>query len=692
MSDSSLTTTDNNSSFLLGELHERFPDTPFLALGQTALWDEPTKATLRRALDRVSPGAHLIAATHDTDYFAKLPGHPPAREHGAYALVTHDDARTRGLWSAAGEMSRLFGSEDVPTVDALQETGGVEIHRALRGADDGRGLLGDLTEAWGWTGIIYTYWDRKISRDVPLCEILPVLNDQIGWAIEGTASVLSGEDATHARATGERMRAWVAAYAGANPDASLTQLYRDLTPRLYEMLLGAPAANLTTSSTTELLRLNTTTAGLPRFKFLDLFLSPITRRVALDAYNLAVGGSDIYTLDRFGDGALPFDLVVPGQGRGTLCVPGDGTIFVDTPQPITLCDTGCDFSSVEKLAALIERELGPDCTLVGKAVSLLPMLAAEFIIVFHEGASGYSDRTQAMLAHFVRRGIVLPTIHPILRLRYNTWDALQAVGTEPERRFTLPEFLAQAFAQATITLPEFAACWRCAVKRENDRLATLATLRSPRELLAYLASEDENSGKWQEAARTYDAANMTLMRLRDRGQAIQGRVYTFYDQIRADKIAADRLERAKGDDFRARVQPLRDQMAQAQSPDEAPRLQAQIDALQSERALTFDAEIVSHRAQVRYACEYVRDLKAKRLDLERGDESMQARATLRRVEADAELAKARLVRNALQAVHGLPHTNFRPTAWWFPLVDPTGAWFDRLAETAEFYLEPLVPS
>ena len=181
------------------------------------------------------------------------------------------------------------------------------------------------------------------------------------------------------------------------------------------------------------------------------------------------------------------------------------------------------------------------------------------------------------------------------------------------------------------------------------------------------------------------------MRLRDQGQAIQGRVYTFYDQIRADKTAADRLERAKGDDFRARVQPLRDQLARTQDATEAARLQAQIDALQSERALRFDAEIAAHRGQVRYACAYVRDLKAKRLALERGDESMQARESLRRIEADAELARARLVRNALQAVHGLPHTNFRPTAWWFPLVDPTGAWFDRLAETTEFYLEPLAP-
>lgn len=705
MNDPSLTTTNNPTSAVsdaapsaltvLASLRDQFPDTPFLALGQTALWDEPTKAALRRALDRDWPDARLIAATHDTDYFAKLPGHPLGREHGSYAVVAHDDARTRGLWSAAGEMSQLFGSEDVPSCDALEAQAGVSLHRALAGApDDGRPLLAELTAAWGWTGIIYTDWDRKISRDVPLADILPALHDQIDWAIDGSVAALSGARATQMRGAGVSLRDEVAAYARANPTASLTELYRDLTPRLYEMLLDAPAANLEASNTSELLRFNRATASLPRFKFVDLFLNPITRRVALDAYNLAVGGSDIYTLDRFGDGALPFDLVVPGRGRGTICVPGDGTIFVDTPQPITLCDTGCDFSSVAKLADLVERELGTDCTLVGKAVSLLPMLAAEFVLVFHEGASGYSTRTHAMMEHFARRKIALPTLRPILRLRYNTWDSLAAVpppaGSQDATTFRLPEFLTQAFGQASISLPEFAACWRCAVNREQDRLTRLSTLRSPRELLAYLASED-TAGGWAEAVRTYDTASMTLMRLRDQAQAIQGRIYTFYDQVRAEKAAAARLERAKGDDFRARVQPLRDAMATAGDAAQIAVLQSKIDALQAERGLTFGAEIAGHRGQIRYALAYVRDLKAKRLALERGDESAAARETLRRIEARAELAKARLARNALQTVHGLPHTNHRPTAWWFPLVDPSGAWFSRLAETAEYYLEPLAP-
>ena len=75
--------------------------------------------------------------------------------------------------------------------------------------------------------------------------------------------------------------------------------------------------------------------------------------------------------------------------------------------------------------------------------------------------------------------------------------------------------------------------------------------------------------------------------------------------------------------------------------------------------------------------------------MERAKEHAKIRTALRQIEAQAERERARLTRNALQTIHGLPHTAHRPSAWWFPLLDPSGAWLREVARTAHFYLEPL---
>jgi hypothetical protein len=84
------------------------------------------------------------------------------------------------------------------------------------------------------------------------------------------------------------------------------------------------------------------------------------------------------------------------------------------------------------------------------------------------------------------------------------------------------------------------------------------------------------------------------------------------------------------------------------------------------------------------------EIALRLLALERGRKAASARRLLLTVERAAETARLQLVRNALLASEGLPHADLRPSAWWFPALDPTGRWFQRVRRTATFRLERLV--
>ncbi len=705
-------------------LRARFSDTPFLTLGQTVFWDEPVKAAFCRICEvleqsgETSPGARMVAGVHDTDYFAKLEG--LTIKDAPFVVLRHNDGDTRGLWSAAGEISAFLGAEAVPShLDFTRE--GVALGKAARAYPGGlEALLNQETEAPLWRALVHTGERPLIAAEVRLRDIAPALRQQLRWAFRSSLEsagcepdfeAVDGDDC-HARAAVRSIWNWANDFIEAHPDQTLSDLYRDLIPKLWALVNGGPVKNLETTASLELFRFAPDTCQLPRFHFLDLFLNPATRELAKRCYNESLRGSGIYALDQFGEGALPFDVVIPGLGRGTLRVFGD-SVSIETEPETQICRS-CHIESVGQLAALLQSRFGEGVAIVGKAVALISMLSAEYIFVFHEKASGYTVRTQKMNALLRASGVDLP-LHPMLRLKLGAWDALEEV----EGRFHLPPHLAKAFGSQTISAREFARRWQDVEATGRQTREKLKAARTPRDLMLALAQLG-NQG-WQGREQLYSDALKNAKRGRLEAEAFAARVAELRRQARQEIEVVVRLEREKGDWFRAHIRPLREAIldlreaaAKRLNPvDEsgAPRKlskdervaqvelereeAAQIETLrvQTQELGTehraFDVPIQKAKARARDLKRAANEALGKQLRLERGEAAQFARQTRARLEEEAELARLRLVRDAWQAGEVLRSTNYRPTAWWFPLVSPDGAWFEALAQNARARVEEL---
>ncbi|GIV08533.1 MAG: hypothetical protein KatS3mg019_0624 [Fimbriimonadales bacterium] len=624
---------------VLEALKQTAPDAPLLALGQTIFWDEPMKLALLHALREADPDRTLLFGVHDTDYFARLPAQVLPRNaqvFDGYALLPHNDGTTRALWSAAGEIAQLFGSETVPTLKMFARNGG-NVERVARACAEGKQVFVDtLTEAWGWRGLVAREPAPRPVYEVPLREITPALDALLEFGLDGTCALLDdAENRARACDRAWRIRQRVQQLAQSQPDASLADLYVQLYPELLETLWGdSLPETVGFTRTTELLRFNTRTAHLPRFEFLNFFLNPVYRRVCEDAYNAAVQGSPIYPLNDFGEGALPFDLLIPKLGRGTilltnryLCVLTPEAQIVRLSEPIT---------NVHGLAQVIEQHWGDSCTLVGKAITLITMLAREFVFVFNERGSPYLSLTTQMHQHLQKSGVPF-RVNPLLRLSYPTWDALAQASCAALR---LPQHLACAFGEPTVCSDEFAKRWRPVVAEQRALLERLAQIRSPRALMQLLAEREGDA--WQTRLQEYEALHARL----------------------AETIG-----------YWAEL------------------LRQQAHALHAERRALI-AAIQQHPHRFGELAPRLREIKArlKRLNTERlrvanAPEARSLHARADALECEAERARLELIRCAFLTSEGLAQTHARPAAWWFLLL--SHEWFRACTEGLQVRLEAL---
>ncbi len=666
------------------ELDGVAPGAPLLALGQTPLWDEPMKAIIASGVTRP-----MIVGIHDLDYFSRV--RSPLSQ-SAWQIVPRNDGTTRDVWIAAGEISALFGAEVWPTRQALTEAG-LRLDRLLHDGPAQQEILDRLTEAFGWRGIVRNGPDCVVC-DAPAREAAPALLELLEWASRRTQAVLvRPQDRKSVRATISCCAEAVKQFVAERPSGSVGDLFARMLRGFYEGFLprseprsgteGALPPNVTVAGARELLAFNRRTADLPRFQFAAHFLDEAQSAACRAAYDAAAGESSMARLAASGEGALPFDVYAPGRGRGTLRV-GAAFVAVDFPQPVQwpLAEPVRD---VRRLAELLEDALGGGVALLGKALVLPAMLSAEFVMVFTETGSAYIPRTQQMLKAMHESGIRIHA-NPLLRMRLRTWDSLSACGAT----LRLPEHLAQAFGKSALDCKVFSRRWRSAVREQQRLLHELKGITGACDLVRYL-SYDQHAA-WFRRLRQCAKANALLLKIQRQADELRHKALDL--RAREDSAVAEirSLETRRGAMSRESIRPLKRKLADlpADAPaDERALLAAEFAEAEFEGgALLLSLE--AKQKELRRLREKRGEATRRLLALERGRRAASARRLLLAVERAVEKARLELTRNALLASEGLPHADLRPSAWWFPALDPTGRWFARVRRTATFRLEPLV--
>lgn len=638
----------------LAELQKVSADAPFLALGQTVFWDEPVKSLVALKSQELGYSRRFVAGIHDTDYFAK---HKIDGAAAQFVALPHNDTTTKGLWSAAGEFSALFGSETIVTKEALQNA-----NTNLSKIQSRRpGYLDEITEAWGWRGVVSLSAEQRISAEKPIGPLFSTLFGTFKWAVDTSLERIAGPHRQESEKAAEKLLAIACDKADLDSEQTLASYYEALIPDMYGMAAGRDV-DLDTTTTTSLLKFNTGTCQLPRFKVFEAFLDPKTSDFAKGAYNEAISGTEIYSLDRFGTGALPFDLYIPGIGRGTLRLGSRGGV-VATPRP-----TGFSYKkkpeTCEELARILEERFGPNCVLVGKAVTLIGMLSAEFVFVFHDGASSYVQNSRAFHNNLAKSGIELSPL-PILRLRVSPWDSLNQCCAW----FRLPPPLVRPFGVDELCGHSLAARWRDVYAEQLTELAKLGGLKRPLDLIHYL--DQHVGGSWNCLAKQYEECHQTLLGIKNSLDEVKAEKEVFLARLKDLKSQVQDLEEQKGRHWREFM------FGKPHKQEE------------TNTRLEFERRIRVLRREIVQTRQEWAQLQLKQTNIVESEGVAQAKTNRDNIAFEAELSRARFVRDAIVASSGLKKAGLRPASWWFPLVCADGTWFSHMASRAEFWLEPL---
>jgi hypothetical protein len=182
----------------------------------------------------------------------------------------------------------------------------------------------------------------------------------------------------------------------------------------------------------------------------------------------------------------------------------------------------------------------------------------------------------------------------------------------------------------------------------------------------------------------------TLKAIADKSQTLGDRIAEHREELRVWKGERQGLERRMGEDWRRSVAPIREKLRQAADHGKDTRhLEHDLGRQIAIRATAFEEPLHICRERIKATQHLLGEFRRQRRLLERSQEATQARAAIQRIVAEAQLARLDLVRNAFLTVDGLEHTEVRPTAWWLPMVDPSGEWLRAITAGTQARFESL---
>jgi len=204
---------------------------PLLALGQTVFWDEPMKGGVALASRRLGYKRRFVAGVHERTTSQNCPAGSAAA--GLPGDAPHDTS-TKGLWSAAGEFSTLFGSETVISRDALAAAGlRIDRLREIRPKRTGRGHRSLGMER----GSCPSTSTPRSPAHVPLRQIFGELYSTFDWALDHVPPRSDRPGLGHGEGGRDTFRSQVCDRN--DPALSVSEFYKSLLPEFYSTCANA---------------------------------------------------------------------------------------------------------------------------------------------------------------------------------------------------------------------------------------------------------------------------------------------------------------------------------------------------------------------------------------------------------------------------------------------------------------------